>query len=102
MDTRLHALVGAQQGIVTAAQASRVGVTDAELLRATRSGELVRVRRGAYVSGTVWRLADDDERFRLRVAAIALSRPDDVLSHHAALAVHRLPLWGTTPREWIC
>lgn len=94
MDTRLHALVGRQGGTFAAADAYAVGLSDAELLAAIRSGGIVRVRRGAYVAGEAWRVADPDERFRLRVCAIARSRPGDALSHHAALAALGLPLWA--------
>lgn len=97
MDPRLQALAGAQDGTFAAHQARRLGVADTELRRATVSGGLVRVRRGAYVTGSVWRAASPDERYRLRVIAVARSRPGDVLSHHAALAAHGLPLWGSEP-----
>lgn len=97
MDTRLQALAGSQGGTFSAAQAYARGVTDADLLAATRSGAVVRVRRGAFVSGVLWGASDEDARFRLRASAIARSRPGDVLSHHAALAVHGLPLWAHDP-----
>jgi hypothetical protein len=97
MDTRLQALAGSLGGAFSALQAYAVGVSDAELLAATRSRDVVRVRRGAFVSGALWWAADDDERFRLRVIAIARSRPGDALSHHAALAVHGLALFGHDP-----
>lgn len=94
MDTRLQALAGSQGGTFSAADAYAVGLSDAELLAAIRSAGIVRVRRGAYVAGAVWRAADADERFRLAVCAIARSRPGDALSHHAALAALGLPLWA--------
>lgn len=97
MDPRLSALAGMQGGTFSTAQARAHGA-DTELLRAAvRSGDLVRVRRGAYVSDRAWRGADDDERYRLKVLAVARSRPGDVLSHHAALAMHGLPLWDHEP-----
>lgn len=94
MDTRLQALAGHQNGTFTAAQATALGVPDHELRRAVAGGELVRVRRQAYVSGPVWAAATPEERYRLAAVAIARTRPRDALSHHAALAVHGLPLWG--------
>jgi hypothetical protein len=94
MDTRLQALAGSRGGTFSAADAYAVGASDAELLAAIRSGGIVRVRRGAFVAGAAWRAADPDERFRLRVCAIARSRPGDALSHHAALAALGLPLWA--------
>lgn len=58
------------------------------------AGQLVRVRRGAYVDGDAWRVAERDERYRLQVLAVLHSRPrDEVASHHSALALWDLPLW---------
>jgi hypothetical protein len=94
MDTRLEALAGRQGGTFAAHEAMAAGVTKAYLHRALRARELVRVRRGAYVHATVWQHASPDERYRLGCLAVARSRPGDALSHHAALAVLGLPLWG--------
>lgn len=97
MDKRLHALAGLQGGVFSAFEAGAVGVDPVALGYATRAGELVRVRRGAYVDARVWSGADDDERYRLTVLAVARTRPGDLVSHHAALALHRLPLWQHDP-----
>ncbi|WP_404388310.1 type IV toxin-antitoxin system AbiEi family antitoxin domain-containing protein [Humibacillus xanthopallidus] len=94
MDARLRALAGRQDGAFSSAQAADLGVDHAELRRAVRRGELVRPRRAAYVDAVRWREADADERFRLLVRAVAHTRAGDVVSHHAALALHGLPLWG--------
>lgn len=94
MDERLHALAGAQDGAFGVTQAAAVGVGPDELRRAVRAGELVRPRRAAYVDAGRWAVADADERYRLVVRSVAHSRPGDVVSHHAALALHGLPLWG--------
>lgn len=97
MDERLHALAGSQSGAFSAGEALAIGCDERDLHRSVRVGELVRVRRGAYVSARVWGDADEDERYRLTCLAVARSRPGDVLSHHAALAVHGLPLWDHDP-----
>ncbi len=99
MDTRLQALAGARGGTFSAAQAYSVGISDADLLAATRSGDVVRVRRGAFVSADVWGRSGAVGRFRLRAMAIAASRPGDALSHHAAIALHGLPLWAHDPER---
>ncbi|HET8595754.1 MAG TPA: type IV toxin-antitoxin system AbiEi family antitoxin domain-containing protein, partial [Intrasporangium sp.] len=93
MDTRLRALAGRQGGTFSVHEVMRLGVDHAELRRAVRDSELVCVRRGAYVVGSRWREASADERYRLKATAVARTRPEDGLSHHAALAVHGLPLW---------
>lgn len=99
MDQRLQALAGRQHGVFSAAEAVRLGVADTELRRAVRRGCAVRVRRGAYVESGIWRSAAPTERYRLGVLAVARTRPADVISHHAALAVHGLPLWQHDPNR---
>lgn len=99
MDTRLHALAGQQDGAFSVHEAMQLGVGDTELRRAVREGELIRVRRGAYVMGARWSSADLDERFRLKAMAVARTRKPDALSHHAALAQHGLPLWEHDPER---
>ena len=94
MDTRLEALSGSQGGVFAAHEALTAGLTRAYLHQALRARKLVRVRRGAYVHATVWQAASPDERYRLGCLAVARSRPGDALSHHAALAVLGLSLWG--------
>ena len=94
MDTRLEALAGSQGGVFAAHEALAAGLTRAYLHRALRARKLVRVRRGAYVHATVWQAASRDERYRLGCLAVARSRPGDALSHHAALAVLGLSMWG--------
>lgn len=93
MNPTLAALAGQQAGAFAATQAYSRGVTDVELRRAVAAGEVVRVRRGAYVDGRAWDAADVAGRFRLGALAVARTRPPDALSHHAALAAHDLPLW---------
>ena len=97
MDERLEALAGSQGGIFAAHEALAAGLTRAQLHRALRTRELDRVRRGAYVHARVWQDASEEERYRLSCVAVARSRPGDALSHHAALALHGLPLWGHDP-----
>ena len=96
MDTRLKALAGRRQGTFTIEEARALGVDDHVLRQAMSRGLLVRVRRGAYVDARLWAAADRAERYRLRVLCLARTRPGVCLSHHAALAVHGLPLWDFT------
>lgn len=96
MDTRLQTLAGGQQGTFAIGEARAIGVDDHLLRGAVARSELVRVRREAYVDAKLWIAADDAERYRLTVMAVARTRPGEPLSHHAALAVHGLPLWGFT------
>ena len=70
------------------------GWSDEELSRLVRAGELERLRRGAYVAGTL--PADVAAVHRLLVEATlpGLRRPA-VVSHQSAAVLHGLPLWDT-------
>lgn len=96
VDARLVALAGRQQGTFTVGEARALGVDDHVLRKAVADSELVRVRRGAYVDGRLWATAAGAERYRLAVLAVVRARPGDTPSHHAALAIHGLPLWDFT------
>ncbi len=95
MNARLLALARAQGGVFAAAQAERVGVASVSLSRLVRAGALVRPRRAAYILGEAYAGLPPDDRYRLRVRAVLLTRPRrDCASHHAAAALHVLPLHG--------
>ncbi|MBK8468781.1 MAG: type IV toxin-antitoxin system AbiEi family antitoxin domain-containing protein [Actinomycetales bacterium] len=94
MQTTLRALAAAQHGALSWAQAQRAGVSPGELSRYVTRGEVVRVRRGAFVLGDTWRAADPDRRYALTTRAVLLSRPGDAASHQATFALSGLPLWG--------
>lgn len=94
MDSQAAALMTAQGGVVGAGQLRALGIPSRDVRGWVRGGEVVRVRRGAYVDAGSWADANLDDQYRLRVMAVMRSR--DVLecaSHHSALALHRLPLW---------
>jgi hypothetical protein len=97
MDSRIQGLADEQRGVFSAAEASARGIDATALRSAERSGQVVRVRRAAYVDKAAMLAADADGRFRLAATAVAHTRPGDALSHHAALALHGLPLWGHDP-----
>lgn len=90
---RLVATAAARGGYCTATEAAGFGIDPMALARACRAGELRRLRRNAYVLGSVWQAADTDERERLRIRAILLGRPTSAASHFSALALHGLPVW---------
>ncbi|MGL5853214.1 MAG: type IV toxin-antitoxin system AbiEi family antitoxin domain-containing protein, partial [Phycicoccus sp.] len=98
MDARLRALAEARGGVVTASQAAAVDIDEHGLVRACRVGDLVRVRRSAYVLGSEWHEADGLGRHRLRTRAVLASRAaSSVASHESALALHLLPVHGAPP-----
>ena len=94
MDERLTQVARARGGVFTSSMAAALDVDDTALTRLRRSGELVRVRRDAYVLGETWSGATPEQRLTLRTRAVLATRPRDVASHQAALALHRLPLHG--------
>ena len=94
MNTRLEALLVAQGGVCTAAQTRSCEISEADLAAAVRRGELVRVRRDAFVAGSRWSVATPEGRLALRAKAVMVGRPLSVASHQSALALHQLPLWS--------
>lgn len=71
------------------------GYDDRAIRRLTRSGELHRVRHGAYVAGARWRELDAAGRYAVLCHAVQRqARSALVLSHVSALPAHDAPLWG--------
>ena len=71
------------------------GYTDEELRRARRSGEVVAIRRGAYVPSTDDRLTDPAARHALAVrAAVAQLPAGAVVSHVSAAVLLGFRVWG--------
>ncbi len=99
MDHRLRALLDVQAGAFSAAEAARVGADGSSLRRLVGAGELVRVRRGAYVDGERWQAASPDGRYVLFARAVLRSRPGCVASHHTAAPLLGLPPWDVDLRR---
>ncbi|WP_406832340.1 type IV toxin-antitoxin system AbiEi family antitoxin domain-containing protein [Pedococcus sp. KACC 23699] len=94
MDGQVVARVAANGGVIGAGELAHLRCSSDDVQRWVRRGELVRVRRGAYVDPAQWARAGVDERYRLTVLAVARSRGGaEVVSRHSALALWRLPLW---------
>lgn len=71
------------------------GLTDRELARRVRSGELHRLRPGAYTHGSLWRDAEAEARHALVARAVLLqARTDVVLGYVSALPEYDAPTWG--------
>lgn len=79
--------------MIFSSELARLGHDSRELARRTRRGELVRVRRGAYVSANTWQSAGARQRHGLRAQAYAgstINRP--VFALHSAALLWGLPL----------
>ena len=71
------------------------GYSDDDLRRLRRSGEIERVRRGAYVPAVDERLSRPETRHVLAVrAAVAQLPTASVVSHVSAAVLHGLPVWN--------
>ncbi|WP_123519620.1 type IV toxin-antitoxin system AbiEi family antitoxin domain-containing protein [Frigoribacterium sp. PhB24] len=87
--------------LVLSRDLAALGLDDARLRDACRRGELVRVRRGAYVDAGRWAALGVEGRYRLTVVAAAAScRTQVLVSHVSAAVLHGLPLVGAPPR-WV-
>lgn len=76
-------------------EAIRAGLTDDALARATKRGDIVRVRHGAYADGPWWAQATSDEQHRATAMCVVRSYSSPVLvSHTTAAVLHGLPTWG--------
>ena len=70
------------------------GWSSAELERMARSGELQRIRRGAYEFAPARSLERRDQHRRLIAATLRLTSVDSVISHISAAVLHHLPIWS--------
>jgi hypothetical protein len=71
------------------------GLTDREIARLVRGGELRRLRRGAFTTGADWEAAEADARHAMLARAVLMqARTDVVLGHVSALPEYGSPMWG--------
>ncbi len=94
MTPELAVLAAAHGGVFSSRDAASVGIPTIALTRWVAQGQVIRVRRGAYVDCRRWREATVDQRFGLRVRAVLRDRPADAASHQAALTLTDVPIFG--------
>lgn len=110
MDERLAQLAAGLGGVFGSRDVNDLRVPPGELAALVRSGEVVRVRRGAFVlrsaldapseevraDGTTRaQPSTESDRYRLTARAVLRSRPRfDALSHHASVAVQGCAVHG--------
>jgi hypothetical protein len=80
-------------GFLRRSDALAAGISDGELARSVRRGELVRLRRGTYVQDTS-ALSGTAAHAALITAAVADAQISAVVSHVSAAVLHGLPLWN--------
>ena len=87
-------------GVFLRSEAESLGYHDHAIARAVKDGTWVRVRRGAYVLGDIYRGLDLSGRYDLLCrAAVRQARTDVVLSHTSSLAQWGCPLWEAPLNE---
>ncbi|UUW88226.1 type IV toxin-antitoxin system AbiEi family antitoxin domain-containing protein [Pimelobacter simplex] len=88
-------LIANDDGTLLRRDAIAHGADDNALLRAVRSGHLVRIRQGAYVLRGVWDSSDAVERHRLLLSAVRRQYDDRVAASHTSACIkHGGPTWG--------
>lgn len=92
MDEGLRGVALARGGVFTLEHARSVEVGQTQLRVWCRGGEVLRLRRNAYVLGDLWKRATPVQRLALRTRAVLASRGEGVASHQSALSLHGLPL----------
>ncbi len=71
------------------------GYTDQQIRSLMKSGVLHRIRRGAYVSASLWNDCSREDQHRLRCRAVLLAgHPLMVLTHVSAAVERGVPVWG--------
>jgi hypothetical protein len=71
------------------------GITDREIARMIRNGDLRRLRRGAFSTGDAWEAAEASARHAMLARAVLLqARTDVVLGYVSALPEYGAPTWG--------
>lgn len=84
------------QGVVWLRRdALAAGYTDKQIAKLVRSGEWVRVRRGAYTSGELWAVLAAEDRHRILCRAVLLTaHPSSALSHISSTIEQGAEAWG--------
>jgi len=95
MDGELAREASNQGNIFLRSQALDSGYRSREIETLLRSGEWVRVRRGAYTTRETWDSRGPTGRYLLRVHAVVAALDGPVVCvGHTALAALQVPLWG--------
>lgn len=90
----LAAIARDHDGLVTRQLVRARHVAPSVLAAAVRGRSLHRLRPGVLVDRTTWESADPAQRYVLLVRGVLLGRSAWLASHHAALALQGLPLFG--------
>ncbi|MEO7006106.1 MAG: hypothetical protein ABI065_03665, partial [Terrimesophilobacter sp.] len=96
----MNSLVNVSSRLVLARELLWAGTDDRALRRAAERGHAVRIIPGVYLSVDLWNSLGDDERYLLRVVAVAgNARSSVICSHYSAAALQGYPIIGTWPTQ---
>lgn len=95
----MQSRLDSNRGSASVAELAEVGLDRFAVGALIKAGELVRVRRDAVVDAAAWHAASPNERHALRARAVIRSIDPEgsgpsALSHHSALAVQGVPVFG--------
>lgn len=79
-------------------QLSRSGLSNKKIATLHRQGQLVRLTRGVYLSGSLAQSCSPQERAQAVTLALALKRPRAVVSHQSAALLWGAPLLALPPK----
>lgn len=95
---RVRAALEAHDRVLATEDLDRLGLSAAAIRQLVARGELHRYRRSAFIDGHLWRAAPPWERHALRARAVArsldLPAGPYLLSHHSALVLHGVGVFG--------
>lgn len=100
MDDALSLLLATHRGVAGTRDLGVLGLGSEAVRDLVARGRLVRLRRGTFVDGELWRAAPPWDRHHLRARAVARERAGAAvaLSHHSALAVQGIGVHGVDER----
>ena len=82
-------------GLFLRHEAIAAGMSDEDLRRGIRAGQIIRVRQGAYACARTWGSLDEAGRHLIRATAVVLTHNGGVaLSHVSGAIAHGLRVWG--------
>lgn len=90
----LAAIAAEHSGLVTRQHTRTRHISPSVVAASLRSGDLHRLRPGVFVDRCVWEATEVHARYALLVRGVLLGHPQWLASHHAALALLGLPLFG--------
>jgi hypothetical protein len=94
MQSTIAAIASSQNGLFTAADAERAGLTTKEFTRLVRTGHCRRLRRGLYLTTSGQPTHPDRQHALLTQGVLTAHAGRAAASHQSAAVLLDLPVWG--------